>query len=101
MPRRLMVPITASTRPSKACRVRVIVTEAGISWRWAVCGRFLRQHRPRTFATGCPEARNVQVGAALHRTMADGTYGQGRNNYRANPRHPSGWRDQPDLIQPF
>jgi hypothetical protein len=33
----------------------------------------------RTFATGCPEARDVQVGAALHRTMADGTYGQGWN----------------------
>jgi hypothetical protein len=47
----------------------------------------------RTFAAGCPETRDVQVGVALHRTMADGVYGQGWNNYRAKPRHPPGWRD--------
>ena len=35
----------------------------------------VRQHRPRTFAAGCPEARDVQMGAALHRTMADGANG--------------------------
>ena len=40
----------------------------------------VRQHRPRTFAAGCPEARDVQMGAALHRTMADGADGAGRRN---------------------
>src|SRR5580700_6652552 len=37
--------------------------------------RSVRQHRSRTLAAGCPEARDVQMGAALHRTMADSSNG--------------------------
>ena len=42
--------------------------------------RSVRQHRPRTFATGRPEACDVQMGAALHRKMAEGANGAGRWN---------------------
>ena len=34
--------------------------------------RSVRQHRPRTFTAGCPEARDVQMGATLHSTSNDG-----------------------------
>jgi len=83
-------------RPRKSALDAVGVTRKRCwkyDWVLEFDQRSVRQHRPRTFASGCPEAREVQVGAALHRTMADGTYGQGWNNCRANPRHPSGWRD--------
>ena len=44
----------------------------------------VRQYRPRTFAAGCPEACDVQMGAALHRKMADGAHGaRGRKRRRA------------------
>ena len=42
------------------------------------CEMAVRQYRPRAYAAGCPQARDVQVGAALHRKMAEGADGTGR-----------------------
>src|SRR6516164_171456 len=46
-PRRRMLVITASDRPSNGCRLRVITTDFGRSWGWVVCRAFLRCHVPR------------------------------------------------------
>jgi hypothetical protein len=40
-PRRRILVITASDRPSNGCRLRVIITDSGRSWRWVVCRIFL------------------------------------------------------------
>jgi hypothetical protein len=40
-PRRLIVDITGSERPSNGCRSRRIVTDLEMSWRWVVCDGFL------------------------------------------------------------
>lgn len=51
MPRRLTVPITGSMRPSKACRVRLIATEAETSWQWqSVAASFDRVTHDRLMA---------------------------------------------------
>ena len=42
--RRRMLVITASDWPSNGCRLRVITTDFGRSWRWVVCRTFLRQY---------------------------------------------------------
>src|SRR5215467_1499861 len=55
--------------------------------------RSVRQYRSRTLATGCPEAREMQVGAAVHRTVADGADGtRGWDEGRAYAWYPSRWR---------
>ena len=43
-PRRRILVIAASDRPSNGCRLRVITTDFGRSWRWVVCRVFLRQY---------------------------------------------------------
>src|SRR6516165_1699249 len=45
--------MTASARPSKGWRSRVIVTESGKSRRWVVCRHFLRCGRPRVVDPFC------------------------------------------------
>jgi hypothetical protein len=40
-PRRRILVIAASDRPSNGCRLRVITTDFGRSWRWVVCRVFL------------------------------------------------------------
>ena len=62
--------------PTVADRVAQMVVKLEIRLGFRVRHqRSVRQHRPRTFASGCPEARDVQMGAALHRKMADGANG--------------------------
>src|SRR5690348_688339 len=59
VPRRLTVDITINERPSNGCRSRRIVTEREMSWRWVVCGNFLRYGEPglaRPFP-GTPDRR--------------------------------------------
>ena len=52
-------------------------------------------------AAGRPKTRDVQMGAALHRKMADSADGAGRwNDNREKPRHPSRWCGQSDSIEP-
>ena len=46
--------------------------------------RPVRQHRPRAVAAGCPETRNVQMGAAVHRAMAQGADGDMRRERRSS-----------------
>ena len=59
--------------------------------------RSVRQHRSRTLATGCPEAREMQMGAALHRKMVEGADGaRGWNEGGAYVWHPSRRCCQPD-----
>src|SRR5215813_13777153 len=59
--------------------------------------RSVRQYRSRTLATGCPETREMQMGAAVHRTVADGADGiRGWDEGRAYAWYPSRWRYQPD-----
>ena len=41
-PRRRILVIAASDRPSNGCRCRVITTDFGRSWRWVVCRVFLK-----------------------------------------------------------
>src|SRR5690349_17487481 len=48
VPRRLTVDITINERPSNGCRSRRIVTEREMSWRWVVCGNFLRYDPARS-----------------------------------------------------
>src|ERR1700680_2501891 len=67
---------------------------------WNLTSRAVRQYRPHAFATGCPETRDVQMGAALHRKMADSADSAGRwNHNREEPGHPSGWCGQSDSVK--
>ena len=61
-------------RPRKSALDAVGVTRQRC-WRY---DWVLEQYRPRTSAAGCSEACNMQMGAALHRTMADGAHGARR-----------------------
>src|SRR5215470_12716062 len=55
--------------------------------------RSVRQYRTRTLATGCPEAREMQMGAAVHRTVANGADAtRGWDEGRAYAWYPSRWR---------
>ena len=56
-------------------------------------------HLARPFAQGSPEARDVQMGAALHRKMADSSNGAEREQNRADTRNPARGRDQPNSCQ--
>src|SRR5215467_8269462 len=56
--------------------------------------RFVRQYRSRTLATGCPEAREMQMGAAVHRPVAEGADGtRGWDEGGAYAWYPARWGD--------
>src|SRR5712671_2151540 len=75
--------MTASARPSKGWRSRVIITESGKSRRWVVCRPFFRQHRLGAVAEGGPASYRLSVGAALHRALAKGSGADGGRQRRA------------------
>src|SRR4029077_2548864 len=88
-PRRRILVIAASDRPSNACRLRVITTDFGRSWRWVVCRVFLRCHVPRI---------NHPVPRAPYRGQAhpapDCEVAQGRHHRRWTRNAQSSWRSR-------
>src|ERR1700693_2430819 len=95
-PRRFMAPITCNERPSNGCRSRRIVTKLDMSRRWVVCDGFLRQYRLGTVTPGGPSSYGLSMGAALRRTLAEGSGADGGWQRRtAHIRNSSGRGRQP------
>src|SRR5580700_12151124 len=102
VPRRLMADITANERPSNGCRSRRIVTDREMSWRWVVCGNFLRQHRLGVIDASGASSYRLRMGAALHRKMAEGTCEHaGWRAGQPRERDPARGSRQPNLGKPF
>jgi RNA-directed DNA polymerase len=76
----VFLPDSYGYRPRKSALDAVGVTRERC-WKYDWVLEFdirpVRQYRPRAFAAGCPEPRDVHMGAALHRTMADSADGAG------------------------
>jgi tetratricopeptide repeat protein len=64
-PRRRILVITSSDRPSNGCRLRVLITDSGGSWRWVVCRVFLHPHQSfLTVPDGCLSHHQVLFDAS-------------------------------------
>ena len=89
-------------RPEKSALDAVGVTRERC-WRYDWVLEFdikgLFDNLPHSAHESGAKAREVRMGGALHREMADSADGKRRETHSADARHPSGWRDQPYTFQ--